>query len=91
MQTKRFLILFIAVLLVFSLGGFSKNKQETVEKKLVKRAAAIHEKVPLGMGDVVVVGGTGYGAFGLWGPDDVDAQELPMMLFARADKSVSRA
>jgi membrane dipeptidase len=45
MRIKRFFILLTAVLVVFPLGGFSKNKQGTVDEQLVKRAAAIHDKV----------------------------------------------
>lgn len=45
MRMKRFFILLTAVLLVFPLGGFSKNKQETTAEQLLKRAAAIHDKV----------------------------------------------
>jgi membrane dipeptidase len=41
MRIKRFLILLTAVLVVFPLGGFSK----IVDEQLVKRAAAIHDKV----------------------------------------------
>jgi len=45
MRIKRFLILMTAVLLVFPLGGFSKNKQGIDAERLLKRAAAIHDKV----------------------------------------------
>jgi membrane dipeptidase len=44
MRIKRFLILLTAVLVVLPLGSFSKNKQEAAEQ-LLKRAAAIHDKV----------------------------------------------
>jgi membrane dipeptidase len=45
MRIKRFFILMTTVLLVFPLGGFSKNKQGTADEELLKRAAAIHDKV----------------------------------------------
>jgi membrane dipeptidase len=45
MRIKRFFILLTAVLSVFPLGGFSKNKQETAAEQSMKRAAAIHDKV----------------------------------------------
>lgn len=45
MRIKRFFILLTAVLVVFPLGGFSKNKQETVDEQLLKRAAVVHDKV----------------------------------------------
>ncbi len=45
MRIKRFFILLTAVLLIFSLCCVSKNKQETTAEQLMKRAAAIHDRV----------------------------------------------
>jgi membrane dipeptidase len=45
MRIKRFFILMTTVLLVFPLGGFSKNKQGTADEELLKRAAVVHDKV----------------------------------------------
>ena len=45
MRIKRFFILLTAVLLIFSLCSVSKNKQETTAEQLMKRAAAIHDRV----------------------------------------------
>jgi membrane dipeptidase len=45
MRIKRFFILLTTVIVVFPLGGFSKNKQGTAAEQLAKRAAAVHDKV----------------------------------------------